>query len=79
MPEDIHFIYAKSGKVRSRIQLLPPHTYWVDVERLVEATDAGGYKRGEFWSVIEGLSSITDSEECAKELAAENLKCGTAE
>jgi hypothetical protein len=50
----------------------------VDVERLIDATDAGGFKRGEFWSVVPGLTSFADSTELAIALAQENMRCAQA-
>ena len=78
MPQTVDTIYDNNGRVRARISFRPPNTYLVDVERLIDAEDAGGTKRSEFWSGIAGLSSVTDNEQRASELAQENFKCGTA-
>jgi hypothetical protein len=76
MTEEVLVLTSHTGRVRARVHRISPDDYRVDVERLVEAFDAGNQKRGEFWSVISGLTSYTDSEECAAALAEENLRCG---
>jgi hypothetical protein len=73
--EDILTRVSQNGRVRARVQRIASNNYRVDVERLIEAVDAGGCRRGEFWSVVTGLTSYTDSEERAALLAEENLRC----
>ena len=47
----------------------------VDVEQLFDATDAGGLYRGQFWSVVIGLTSYADCVDRAIALAQENMQC----
>ena len=71
---DFLMLHSKSDQIRARIHKLKSTGFRVDIERLIDADDAGGIKRGEFWSVVTGLTSYADTVEYAKLLAAENLK-----
>jgi hypothetical protein len=76
MADEILTLSSPSGRVRARVHLLSPGMYRVDVERLIDAFDAGDNWRGQFWSEIEGLTSYADNEARAADLAAQNLRCG---
>ena len=71
--EDDLIVAAHSDRLRVRIHSMPSGGFRVDVERLVEAEDAGGVVRGQFWSVQTGLTSYTDTYETARGLAIEKL------
>ena len=78
MPDDYQVIESGNERIRACIHRLSPTTFRVDVEQLFDATDAAGVKRGEFWSVVTGLTSYADSEDRAIALAQENLRCTAA-
>jgi hypothetical protein len=64
---------SESGRHRARVFQTSAGVYRVEAERLTEAMDAGGYKRGEFWAAVPGFVSYTDTVERAEQLAAEKL------
>ena len=78
MEELVAAYNAETGRHRARVFRMSGGSYRVEVERLMDATDAGGEKRGEFWSAIRGLTSYTDDPERAAAMAQENLRCGQA-
>jgi hypothetical protein len=76
--EAVFTLDSETGRHRARVFRTASGAYRVDVERLIEALDAGGDRRGEFWSRIRGITSYADSLERAKQMATENLWCGQA-
>ncbi len=78
MEEVIATYDADTGRHRARVFRTSSGVYRVEVERLIDAVDAGGEKRGEFWSAIRGFTSYTDDLERAVTLAEESLRCGQA-
>lgn len=76
MAEVVLTLSSDSGRHRARVFKVAEGSYRIEVDRLIDATDAGGLKRGEFWSVLPGLTSYADSQERALMLAKENLRCG---
>jgi hypothetical protein len=78
MGEVVLTLDADTGRHRARVSRTSGGAYRVEVERLIQAYDAGGEWRGEFWSAIPGICSYTDSLERAAELAAEVLRAGQA-
>ena len=67
---------SQTGRHRARVIRISASLYRIDVERLIEALDAGGCLRGDFWSAIRGATSYTDNQERAAALATEQLRCG---
>ena len=78
MAESVATFHAVTGRHRARVFRLSNGVYRVEVERLLDGFDAGGVRRGEFWSTIPGISSYTDNLERASVLAEECLRCGQA-
>jgi hypothetical protein len=76
--EVILTLQSDNGRHRAQVVKISDTAFRVEVERLMEAFDAGGFKRGEFWSSLNAWTSYTDNMERAAELAAENLRLGEA-
>ena len=74
MAEVLTTIQSDSGRYRARIVKISETAFRVEVDRLIEAFDAGGFKRGDFWSPFNDWKSYTDSVKRAAEIAAENLR-----
>jgi hypothetical protein len=76
----ILILNSETGRHRARVVRISASLYRIEVERLIEALDAGGVRRGEFWSRVTGpgSTSYTDREERAAALAAENLRWAQA-
>jgi hypothetical protein len=70
---DVLVPHPESAHIRARIHRLNSAGFRIDIERLIDEDDAGGNKRGEFWSAMTGLTSYADTEERAKLIATENL------
>jgi hypothetical protein len=79
LADERQIVGSENARIRARIFRLAPTMFRIDVERLVDAIDAFGQERGEFWSVISGLTSFVDSEERALQLANENMRCATSD
>ena len=78
MCEVVLTIESNTGQHRARVVKLSDTAFRVEVERLTEAFDPGGMKRGEFWSPLNGCVTYADSLTRAAGLAAENLRNGEA-
>ena len=78
MSEVILATESGTGRHRVRAERVSPAVFRVTVERLFDAVDAGGVKRGEFWSAVLGVTSYTDTAERAAELAADALRAAEA-
>jgi hypothetical protein len=79
LTDERQIIASENARIRASIFRVAPAMFRIDVERLVDAIDAFGQERGEFWSVISGLTSFVDSEERALQLANENMRCATSD
>jgi hypothetical protein len=73
MTSPILILDSRNEGYRAVVTQLSDLVFRVEVERLIESLDAGGVKRGEFWSVLSGSNSLTDSLESARNLAHEKL------
>ena len=78
MADDYRVVESGNERIRACIHRLSPTMFRVDVEQLFDATDAGGLYRGNFWSVVIGLTSYADSEDRAVALAQQNIRCAVA-
>lgn len=78
MNEVVLTLDADTRRHRARVSRTSNGAYRVEVERLIQAYDAGGEWRDEYWSAIRGICSYTDNLERASELAAEALRTGQA-
>lgn len=72
-PEDELIVAAQSDQHRARIHAMPSGGFRVDIERLIDADDAGGAVRGQFWSAVVGLTSYADTQELARQLGTAKL------
>ena len=77
MGEVLLTLPSAAGHHRALVIKISNRVYRVEVEKLIEAFDAGGVGPGEFWFPLNDWLSLTDSLERAAELAAESLRNGT--
>ncbi len=66
-------IDSDDRRIRVTVMRRTDGLFRVEAERLIDATDAGGIKRGEFWGVIAHSTSLVDVESAARQLAVEKL------
>ncbi len=74
MNEVVQIVEGQTKRHRAQIIKISEQAYRVDVERLYDAHDADGIKRGEYWFTLKDWTSYTDSLDRALELADENIR-----
>jgi len=68
--EVVAIIAGATSDLRARVVRLAGGAFAVEVQRLFDATDAGGESHGQFWGTVSYPRSFFDSESRAAEFAA---------